>query len=104
MKRRFTITFALLLCQLTSAFGQQQPPAAAETGPQKDKQGAQSIQSEPPQSKDKGNVVRISVTLVQVDVTVVDKKGNPVMDLKPEDFEVFQDGRPHLKPSLNPNS
>ena len=39
-------------------------------------------------------MVRISVTLVQVDVTVTDKKGKPVTDLKPEDFELSQDNRP----------
>jgi len=33
------------------------------------------------------------VTIVNVDVTVSDKKG-PVLGLKPEDFEVFQDGKP----------
>ena len=33
------------------------------------------------------------VTVVNVEVTVTSKKG-PVLDLKPEDFEVFQDGKP----------
>ena len=32
------------------------------------------------------------VTVVNVEVTVTDKKG-PVLDLKPSEFEVFQDGR-----------
>jgi VWFA-related protein len=32
------------------------------------------------------------VTIVNVDVAVSDKKG-PVLDLKPEDFEVYQDGK-----------
>jgi hypothetical protein len=41
-----------------------------------------------------GEVVKIGVTLVQVDVTVVDSKGRPVTDLKAEDFEVFQNSRP----------
>src|ERR1051325_3891571 len=45
----------------------------------------------PTQSDD---VVRINVNLVQVDVTVTDDKGRQVTDLKPEDFEVFEDGRP----------
>ena len=34
----------------------------------------------------------MEVTIVNVEVTVTDKKG-PVLDLKPSDFEVFQDGR-----------
>jgi VWFA-related protein len=33
------------------------------------------------------------VTIVNVDVTVSDKKG-PVLGLKPQDFEVYQDGKP----------
>jgi hypothetical protein len=48
---------------------------------------------EPAQEK-KDGVVRISVTLVQVDVTVTDRKGQPVTDLKADEFEVFQNGRP----------
>jgi len=46
------------------------------------------------QSKTKDEVVRISVTLVQVDAVVTDAKGRLVTDLKPEDFEISEDGRP----------
>ena len=38
-------------------------------------------------------VVKISTNLVQVDVTVTDKKGNVVRDLKPEDFEIYENGK-----------
>ncbi len=38
------------------------------------------------------DVVKISTTLIQVDVTVTDKKGNIVKDLKREDFEIFENG------------
>lgn len=38
------------------------------------------------------DVVKISVNLIQVDVTVTDSKGNPVTDLKPEDFEILENG------------
>lgn len=38
------------------------------------------------------DVVKISTTLIQVDVTVTDKKGNPVTDLKAEDFEILENG------------
>lgn len=37
-------------------------------------------------------VVKISTTLVQIDVSVTDKKGNPVKDLKAEDFEIYENG------------
>ena len=39
------------------------------------------------------NVVKISTTLIQLDVVVTDKKGNQVTDLKPEDFEVYENGK-----------
>src|SRR5262245_62885700 len=42
----------------------------------------------------KDEPVRISVTLVQVDAVVTDARGKQVTDLKPEDFEVLEDGRP----------
>ena len=41
---------------------------------------------------EEGDVVKISTTLVQVDVTVVDRKGRVVTDLKPEEVEIYQNG------------
>ncbi|MEQ1923497.1 MAG: VWA domain-containing protein [Pyrinomonadaceae bacterium] len=38
-------------------------------------------------------VVKITTNLIQMDVTVTDKKGNIVSDLKPEDFEIFENGK-----------
>ncbi|MGB6850685.1 MAG: VWA domain-containing protein, partial [Thermoanaerobaculia bacterium] len=35
----------------------------------------------------------VEVTVVNVDVHVTDKKGNPIKDLKKEDFEIFENGR-----------
>ena len=40
------------------------------------------------------DVIRVTVGLVQVDAVVTDSKGKHVADLKPEDFEVTQDGKP----------
>src|ERR1035441_8256890 len=39
-------------------------------------------------------LIRSTVRLVQVSVVVEDKKGNPVTDLKPEDFTVLDEGKP----------
>ena len=39
-------------------------------------------------------IIRITVNLVQVDAVVTDSKGRQVTDLKPEDFEIIEDGRP----------
>jgi VWFA-related protein len=40
--------------------------------------------------------IRVTVNLVQVDVTVTDSKGRHVTDLKPRDFEILQDGKPQV--------
>src|SRR5437764_11365562 len=37
--------------------------------------------------------LRITTNLVQLDVVVTDKEGNQVKDLRPEDFEVAEDGK-----------
>lgn len=49
-----------------------------------------------PQTPVEGNeqVVRITTNLVQVDATVTDRRGQQVTDLKPEDFEILEDGHP----------
>jgi VWFA-related protein len=36
----------------------------------------------------------VDVNVVNVDVTVTDRKGNPVMNLTRGDFEIFEDGKP----------
>lgn len=38
------------------------------------------------------DVVKISTTLIQVDVTVTDSKGRIVRDLKEDDFEIYENG------------
>ena len=46
----------------------------------------------PPVSDD-NDVVKITTSLVQVDATVTDKSGKVVSDLKPEDFEIYENGK-----------
>ena len=38
------------------------------------------------------DVVKISTNLIQIDVSVTDKDGKPVTDLKPEELEVYENG------------
>jgi VWFA-related protein len=38
-------------------------------------------------------VVKISTDLIQVDATVIDKTGKIIKDLKPEDFELYENGQ-----------
>lgn len=47
----------------------------------------------PPQTRNEDDVVRITANLVQVDVTVTDGDGRQVTHLKPEDFEIREEGR-----------
>ena len=48
-------------------------------------------QPAPPQQQP---TFKVSVNVVDVDVTVKDAAGNFVSDLKADDFEVFEDGKP----------
>lgn len=50
-----------------------------------------SAQQRPPRQRD--DVVTITTNLVQLDVIVTDKEGRQVSDLKPEDFEVLENGK-----------
>jgi VWFA-related protein len=77
MKKHSPPALALTLALLLPAAAQQ--PARSQTQPA-------------PREKD--DVVRITSNLVQVDAVVTDRKGQPVPDLRPEDFEIYEDGRP----------
>ena len=74
MRLKNLLAFVLTLSLLT--------PIAAQQQPQQKKQ---------PQKKD--DVVTIDTNLVQIDVVVTDKVGKQVTDLKPEDFEISEDGK-----------
>ena len=101
MKRHLSIALTLGLILIAfaassfSVFGQQSsgtqaPASEKQSAPPADKQSEAPRQVAPP---DKDDVVRISVTLVQVDAVVMDGKGKYVTDLKPEDFEIREDGK-----------
>jgi len=45
------------------------------------------------QQSESDDVVRITTNLVQVDAVITDKDGKAVTDLKPEEVEIFEDGR-----------
>lgn len=75
---RFLVVTVLILSLLAASSAQQKPP----------------VEPNEADSKNQQDVVKLSVTLVQVDAVVTDKKGKIVTDLKPEDFEIYEDGRP----------
>jgi len=47
----------------------------------------------PPPSADDEDDVKISTSLIQVDVTVTDKNGKVISDLKPEEIEIYENGK-----------
>ncbi len=67
-----------------------QSPPAQSTPPA---QATPPAQTAPPQPQNQPPpVFRTGINFVRVDVIVTDKAGNQVSDLKPEDFEVSEDG------------
>ena len=75
---RVLVTLFLALAALLPGHAQQppQPPPANPQNP-------------PPRQP----TFRTGVNFVRVDVIVSDKNGNPVLDLKPEEFSISEDGR-----------
>ena len=80
MKRDLALLLALLLAFIH---------APAQTAAPQQPQPAQV----PTPEADDDDVVRITSNLVQFDAVVTDKQGRRVADLRPEDFEVYVDGR-----------
>ena len=39
-----------------------------------------------------GKVVKISTTLIQIDVSVTDRRGNVIRDLRPDEIEIYENG------------
>ena len=72
MKKIFASLVLFFLCVLTN-FSQTSTPT--------------------PKPVEDNDVVKISTTLIQVDVTVTDKEGKIIRDLKPEDFEIYENGK-----------
>lgn len=47
----------------------------------------------PPEIEDDGEVLKIETQLVDVPVVVTDKEGKPILNLKSENFDIFEDGK-----------
>lgn len=54
---------------------------------------AQNPQAAPTPTPDNRDVVRISTNLIQLDVTVTDKKGKVITDLRSDEIEIFENGK-----------
>ena len=81
MKTKALFASLVLLCVVASGLAQTQPQGPPPPMPRT-----------PDQSQDKDDVVRITTNLVQIDA-IVTKDGKLVPNLKPEDFEIFEDGK-----------
>ena len=90
MNKRLFMTSVLLFSLLANLRGQQ-PQQQASPSPSPERTPA-APQQNAPRDEDQ-EVIRITTSLVQVDA-VVTKDGKQVTDLKPEDFEIFEDGKP----------
>jgi len=82
MKTRLPVVL-ILVAQLATGALAQQPLPSPTPAP---------IEQQKPQSES-DDVVHITTNLVQVDAVVTDKNGKLVTDLKPEEVEIFEDGR-----------
>ncbi len=76
----------LLMATLAANQSPTQPPAPPAP--------AQPAPSQAPAPDQQQPVFRTGINFVRVDAIVTDRKGNPVIDLKQTDFEVFEDGKP----------
>lgn len=76
------LAIVLLSTPLIANVHAQQPTPTPSPAPQK-----------PVAQSDADDVVRITTNLVQVDAVIIDSKGKMVTDLKPEEVEIFENGR-----------
>jgi len=90
MNTRLLVTLVLLFSLVPNLRGQQPAPTPSPS-PLPERVAVEAPQTAP--RADDQDVVRITTSLVQIDA-VVTKDGNQVTDLRAEDFEIFEDGKP----------
>jgi VWFA-related protein len=84
MKKQSLLALILII-QLGSLSAAQQPVSSPAPKP--------APAGQRPQQPEDEDVVRITTNLVQVDAVVTDKSGRVVTDLRPEEVQVFEDGK-----------
>jgi VWFA-related protein len=87
--QKIMLAVMLVFLLVPSPLASQQPTTTTKAEQDPNKGAAQNINAS---QVDDETVVRIDTKLVQIDVLVTDKKGQVVTDLKPEDFEIVEDG------------
>jgi VWFA-related protein len=86
VNKRHLLSLILVTELVSASFGQQPRTPITEPPPPIQQPATQ-------QKPEEIDVVRITTNLVQVDAVVTDKNGKVVTDLKPEEVQIFEDGR-----------
>src|SRR5512144_12336 len=94
MERKLLAPLVAFLAAFQIVSAQQQPSQPQPAAPPAGGQATQPAPGQPPDQQIRPPVIRRGINFVRVDVIVTDAKGNPVVDLKPEDFEVYEDNAP----------
>jgi VWFA-related protein len=92
MKRISLLTVVLLLPFSFSTSAQRPNSRLPQPEPEQRPQPAATPQQ--PSTPGEEDIVRITTNLVQVDAVITDKSGHPITDLKPEEVEILEDGKP----------
>jgi VWFA-related protein len=88
MRLRPIVDVLLLLFVTVGAAAQQPAPPQPQPPPQGQPQ------EQPQEQQPRPPVIRRGINFIRVDVIVTDKDGKPVLDLKPEEFQVVEEGAP----------
>lgn len=85
MIKRYLLAASLITQMICGTVAQQTGTVRPPPPPQRTTQQ--------PQKPDDDDVVKITTNLVQVDAVVFDKNGKPVTDLRPDEVQIFEDGK-----------
>lgn len=88
--KELLVSLALCFQLASNGLAQQQPSLPPSPKPTDQKPA----QDPPPQKPDDVDVVKITTNLVQIDAVVTDRKGMHVTDLRPEEVEMLENGKP----------
>ena len=87
MTKRCLLAVLLITQMICGAVAQKTGPVGPPPAP------PQRTTQQQPQKPDDDDVVKITTNLVQVDAMITDKNGKLVTDLKPEEVEIYENGR-----------
>jgi VWFA-related protein len=90
MIKRHLLALLLIAQFVSGAFAQQTKTSTVGTPPPPPKTKSQ----QEPQRPDDVDVVKITSNLVQVDAVVTDEHGKTITDLRPDEVQIFEDGKP----------